>query len=55
VAGAPTGVGADGLTAPDGYEILGIRVELTGICPDCQVRVPEDRINLLRENTRNNH
>lgn len=55
VAGAPAHVNADGITAPAGYEILGVRVELTGICPDCRQRVPEDRINLLRENTKNNH
>jgi Fur family ferric uptake transcriptional regulator len=55
VAGAPADIGADGLTAPDGYEILGYRVELAGICPDCRQRVSEDRINLLRGNTKSSH
>lgn len=55
VAGAPGALGADGVAAPDGYEILGLRVEFTGICPKCSRRVPEDQIARLRKNAKKNH
>jgi Fur family transcriptional regulator, ferric uptake regulator len=55
VSGQPADVGLDDLATPDGYRIFGMRVELTGLCPDCARRVPEEKIELLRKNLQNNN
>jgi Fur family ferric uptake transcriptional regulator len=55
VAGTPADVYANDLAVPDGYQIFELRVEFSGICPDCARRVPKDEIALLRKNPRNKH
>lgn len=48
VSGTPADIVADDLETPEGYEILGLRVEVSGICPRCARRIPQDQIALLR-------
>jgi Fur family ferric uptake transcriptional regulator len=50
VPGPTADVDTDELNTPEGYEIIGLRVELKGICPQCAGRIPRDRILRLRDN-----
>ncbi len=55
VAGTPADVNANDLATPDGYQIFGLRVEFSGLCPDCARRVSQEKIDQLRKNLQNNH